>query len=308
MNRPPAPIASLLSPAYWPTWLLVALIWLLAHLPYRRALAAGSLIGDQIRKRGSRRRRIAAINLELCFPERTPDERERLLRESFRAFGIGIIETGISWWLPERRVNPLIAEVEGIEHLRDALAGGRGVIVLTAHFTTTEIGVRLLNTLVPIKAMYRVHENPVIDRAMQRGIERHLKGAIQRDDVRAMLRCLKQGEAVWYAPDQDYRRRNRVFVPFFGIPAAANPATARFADMCDALVIPYFPQRLPDGRGYRLTVMPPLEGFPSGDEAADTERVVRVIEEMVRRCPEQYLWTHRRFRARPDGEAGFYDR
>ncbi len=308
MKRPQPSFAPLLSPRYWMTWLLIGLVRTLAWLPYRHALAAGRLIGDQFRKRHTRRRRIAEVNLELCFPELSAAARERLLCESFRSFGIGVIETAISWWQPERRVRRLIAEVEGIEHLRAALASGRGVILLTAHFTTSELGARLLNDLVPVNAMYRVHENPVIDRAMRRSIDRYLKGAVQRDDVRTMLRCLKHGEAVWYAPDQDYRRRNRVFVPFFGVPAASNPATARFADMCNALVIPYFPQRLPGDRGYRLTVLPPLEDFPGGDELEDTARVIRVVEDMVRRCPEQYLWTHRRFRVRPDGQPGFYDR
>lgn len=307
MRRAELASAALASPRYWPTWLLIGLVWIIAHLPLRAALAIGGLIGDGLRKGVGRRARVAETNLRLCFPELSTEKRDRLLRESFRSFGIGVVETGMGWWLPERRIRGLIAEVEGLDHVRQALASGRGVILLTAHFTTTELGVRMLNSLVPIHPMYRVHENPVVSRAMVQSLDRHLKGSIERDDVRAMLRFLKKGEAVWYAPDQDYRRRNRVFVPFFGIDAASNPATGRFAAMTGALVIPYLPQRLPGGRGYRLTLLPPLDGFPGGDEIADTTRVNRVIEDMVRRCPEQYLWTHRRFRARPDGQPGVYD-
>jgi Kdo2-lipid IVA lauroyltransferase/acyltransferase len=299
--------AALLSPRYWPTWLLVGLAWLIVRLPLRAALAIGGFLGDQLRKRVSHRRRVAEVNLRLCFPELSAEERERLLRESFRSFGIGIIETGMAWWLPERRIGRLTAGVDGLEYLKNALESGRGVILLTAHFTMSELGARMLNSLVPIHPMYRVHENPVLSRVMLRSFDRHLKSSIERDDVRAMLRCLRNGEAVWYAPDQDYRRNNRVFVPFFGVDAASNPATGRFADMSNALVIPYFPQRLPGSQGYRLTLLPPLEDFPGGDDVEDTARVIRVIEEMVRRRPEQYLWTHRRFRARPDGQPGFYD-
>ncbi len=306
MRRAALPRSVPLSPRHWPTWLLVGLVWVVAHLPVRVAHATGAFAGRLIRRFGPRRARIAGTNLRLCFPELRADERERLLRASFRSFGIGVVETAMGWWLSERRIRALITGVDGLEHLERARAGGRGVILLTAHFTTSELGVRMLNTLAPIHPMYRVHENRVISHVMLHSIDRHLDGSIERDDVRAMLRCLKDGEAVWYAPDQDYRRDNRVFVPFFGVEAASNPATGRFAAMTGALVIPYFPQRLPDG-GYRLTLLPPLEGFPAGDGVADTARINRVIEDMVRRCPEQYLWTHRRFRARPEGQPGVYD-
>lgn len=306
MKRTELSTSALLSPRHWPTWLLVGLVWILAHLPMRSAQAAGGFIGERVRGLAPHRARVAATNLRLCYPDLDEGARERLLRESLRSFGIGIIETAMAWWLSEDRIRALIAEVDGLDHLQQALASGRGVILLTAHFTTSELGARMLNTLTPIHPMYRVHENPVVSRVMLRSFDRHLKSSIERDDVRAMLRCLKHGEAVWYAPDQDYRRDNRVFVPFFGIDAASNPATGRFAAMTGALVIPYFPQRLPAG-GYRLTLLPPLEGFPSGDETADAARINRVIEDMVRRCPEQYLWTHRRFRARPEGQPGVYD-
>lgn len=307
MKRADLNTSALWSPRYWPTWLLIGFAWSIAHLPAKVALAFGGFVGNRLRSRARHRQRYVETNLRLCFPELSSAERERLMHESFRSLGIGVIETGMAWWLPERRIRKLIADVEGLEHLEEALRSGRGVILLTAHFTTAELGARMLNSLVPIHPMYRVHENPVLSRVMLSSFDRHLKSSIERDDVRAMLRCLKDGEAVWYAPDQDFRRGNRVFVPFFGIDAASNPATGRFAAMTKALVIPYFPQRLPGGRGYRLTLLPPLEDFPGGDEAGDTARLNRIIEDMVRRCPEQYLWTHRRFRTRPDGQPGFYD-
>lgn len=301
--------AALLAPRHWGSWLLVGLAWLLAHLPYRVAIAAGFRIGDLIRRRTARREHITAVNLRLCYPALSASEREQLNRDSFRSLGAGVIETAMSWWLPDRRIRRLIAEVDGLEHLQRAQADGRGVILLTVHFTTAELGVRMLNLLAPpVHPMYRVHENPVLRHVMLRSFDRYLESSIARDDVRAMLRCLKAGEAVWYAPDQDYRRRNRVFVPFFGVQAGANPATGRFADMGNALVIPYFPQRLPGNRGYRLTLLPPLENFPGDDEMEDTARIYRIIEDIVRRQPDQYLWSHRRFRSRPEGEPDYYEK
>ncbi len=306
MTAPPFP-PRLLSPRHWPAWLLLGLAWITVQLPYRAVLAAGALLGALFRHLSPRRRRVADINLRLCYPGLDAGARARLLRAHFRALGIGLLETAMAWWLPERRLRPLIAEVVGLRHLQESLAGGHGVILLSSHFTTTEMGVRLLDLLVPINPMYRRHENAVVDDIMHRSFGAYFETVIPRDDVRGMLRCLRQGRAVWYAPDQNYGRRGHVFAPFFGIPAASNPATGRFAQMGKAAVIPYFASRLPGARGYRLTLLPPLSGFPSGDEVADTARVNAIVEAEVRTIPEQYLWVHRRFKTRPPGESGFYD-
>lgn len=305
MTAPPFP-PRLLLPRYWPVWALLGIAWLIVQLPYRAVLAVGAVLGEAFLRVSARRRRIADTNLRLCYPALTPAERARLLRAHFRALGIGLLETAMAWWLPEACLRRLIAAVDGLPHLQEALAAGRGVILLSSHFTTTEMGVRLLNLLAPINPMYRRHENAAVDDIMHRCFGAYFETVIPRDDVRGMLRCLRGGRAVWYAPDQNYGRRGRVFAPFFGVAAATNPATGRFAQMGNAVVIPYFARRLPRGRGYRLTLLPPLDGFPSGDEAADTVRINAVIEAEVRQSPEQYLWVHRRFKTRPPGEPGVY--
>jgi KDO2-lipid IV(A) lauroyltransferase len=297
----------LLLPRYWPAWMLLGAGWLIVRLPYRAVLAVGAVLGGLSLCVSARRRRIADINLRLCYPGLAPAQRVRLLRDHFHALGIGMLETAMAWWLPDERVRRLIAEVDGLPYLQEALAGGRGAILLNGHFTTIEMGTRLLNLLVPINPMYRRHENAAVDHVMHRGGGSRYPSVIPRDDVRAMLRCLRSGRAVWYAPDQNYGRRGRVFAPFFGIPAATNPATGRFAQIAAAVVIPFFAYRLPRGRGYRLVLQPPLAGFPGGDEVADAARVNAVVEEEVRQAPEQYLWVHRRFKTRPPGEPDLYD-
>ncbi|MCC6208707.1 MAG: LpxL/LpxP family Kdo(2)-lipid IV(A) lauroyl/palmitoleoyl acyltransferase [Gammaproteobacteria bacterium] len=306
MTAPPFP-PRLLLPRHWPTWLLLGLAWITVQLPYRFVLAAGGLLGTLFRHLSPRRRRVADTNLRLCYPELDAEARARLLRDHFLALGIGLLETAMAWWLPERRLRPLIAEVEGLPYLQESLDGGHGVILLSSHFTTTEMGVRLLDFLAPINPMYRRHENAVVDDVLHRSFGARFETVIPRDDVRGMLRVLRQGRAVWYAPDQNYGRRGHVFAPFFGIPAASNPATGRFAQMGKAVVIPYFACRLSGARGYRLTLLPPLTGFPGGDEVADTARINAIVEAEVREIPEQYLWVHRRFKTRPPGESGFYD-
>jgi Kdo2-lipid IVA lauroyltransferase/acyltransferase len=296
-----------LAPRYWPNWLGVGLIWSLTRLPYTWQIGIGRLLGRAFRLAAKRRNNTVRINLALCFPEKSEAEREALLRRHYECLGIALMETAMSWWMPDRRLAPL-AHIEGLEHLEQALEQGKGAILMGAHFTNLEIGARLLNMRVPFYVVYRHLDNPLLNEVMRRSREAHVKKAIHRSDIRSMLRSIRQGKAVWYAADQNYSGRNFVFAPFFGIPAATNSATARLARTSGAPVIPFFQIRLPGGAGYRLIVQPPLEDFPSGDIEADTLRINEVIEAQVRMAPEQYLWVHRRFKTRPPGEPDLYRR
>ena len=149
-------------------------------------------------------------------------------------------------------------------------------------------------------------KHPLFDYVQRRGREQRLLGVIGRDDVRGMLKLLRAGGVVWYAPDQDYGAQRSVFVPLFGVPAATVTATSKFARMGRAQVIPFTQQRLPDGQGYRLVIHPPLADFPTDSEEADCLRVNQWIEQAISQCPEQYLWAHRRFKTRPEGEPKLY--
>ena len=253
------------------------------------------------------RRRIAQRNLELCFPDLSDAERDRLLKENFASNGIALFEMAMSWWWPQARLQRL-AHIEGLEHLRQAQAEGQGVILMALHFTTLEIGAALLGQRHTIDGMYREHKNPVFDFVQRRGRERHNRdaSAIEREDVRAMLKVLRAGRAIWYAPDQDYGRKQSLFVPLFGIQAATVTATTKFARLGRARVVPFTQERLADGSGYRLVIHPPLEDFPGESDEADCLRLNRWIEEVVSLNPEQYLWAHRRFKTRPEGEPSLY--
>ena len=179
--------------------------------------------------------------------------------------------------------------------LQQAQAQGQGVILMAVHFTTLEIGAALLGQVHTIDGMYREHGNPVFDFVQRRGRERHNLDAtaIEREDVRAMIKVLRAGRAIWYAPDQDYGRRQSIFVPLFGIPAATVTATTKFARLGRARVIPFTQERLADGSGYRLVIHLPLENFPGESEEADCLRINQWIEQAVAQCPEQYLWSPR---------------
>ena len=307
MSRKPARPFSLsfVCPRFWGTWLLLVFLRLGATLPYRWQLGLGASLGRALYRVLPTRRKVASVNLSLCLPDQTSGQRQALLQASFESLGVAFLEVAMAWWAPDRRLRPL-AEVEGLEHLQAALAQGRGAILLSAHFTTLEIGGRLLRLHHPFRPIYRPTKNPLWDWVMLRSRQRHVELAIDRRDVRGILRALRANEAVWYAPDQDYGREHSVFAPFFGVPAATITATSRLAAISSAPVVPFFQHRLAEGRGYRLRIEPALTGFPSQDPIADAERINRLVEARVREHPEQYLWSHRRFKTRPAGLKGVY--
>jgi len=275
-----------------------------ARIPWPMQRGLGRAVGWVLRKTLRSRADVAARNLALCLPEMTPLEREALLREHFAALGIGIFEFARAWWgsiAPMRHG----LQLEGLEHLQAARAGGRGVIVVSGHFTTLEVCGRLLCHHVPLAGMYRPYANAAMEWAVLRGRLRYAAAMFTKQDVRGAVRHLKRGGMLWYAPDQDPSRGDSVYVPFFGQPAHSLTSTHQLARMSGAAVVLFEHLRRDDG-GYTLRLLPALDGFPSSDATADTARIMAGIESMVRQAPAQYLWIHRRFKRRPPGMADPY--
>ena len=297
--------AYFLHPRFWSLWLGLGLLWLVTLLPYRVLLRLGRGLGALMYRLARSRRQIVELNLQLCFPHMSDSERRRLVKENFASTGMTFFEMAISWWWPAERLRRL-GRLEGLEHLQQAEAAGQGVILMALHFTTLEMGGGLLGLQRGMYGMYRPHKNPLFDYVQRRGREQRLLGVIGRDDVRGMLKALRAGGVVWYAPDQDYGAQRSVFVPLFGVPAATVTATSKFARLGKARVIPFTQERLPDGQGYRVVVHPPLADFPGDSEEADCLRINQWVEQAISACPEQYLWAHRRFKTRPPGEAKLY--
>jgi KDO2-lipid IV(A) lauroyltransferase len=167
---------------------------------------------------------------------------------------------------------------------------------MSAHFTTLEMGAAAALITLPSAVMYQVPSNPLIAELSLRGRRNVTDWDISSDNVRELLRALAANRAVWYAPDQREEGRAMAIVPFFGVPAATNIATSRIARISGARVLPYFPERLPDGSGYLMRIGAALDDFPSGNPLEDAARFHALIEEHVRRVPEQYLWTYKRFK------------
>ncbi|RMT81546.1 lipid A biosynthesis lauroyl acyltransferase [Pseudomonas viridiflava] len=299
--------ARFLHPRFWPLWLGLGLLWLIVQLPFRVLLVIGRLLGAVMYRVATDRKYIASRNLELCFPHLSAAERKRLLKENFASTGIAFFEMAMSWWWTKQRLAKL-AHIEGLEHLQNAQQKGEGVILMALHFTTLEIGAALLGQQHTIDGMYREHRNALFDFVQRRGRERHNLDslAVEREDVRGMLKLLRAGRAIWYAPDQDYGAKQSVFVPLFGIQAATVTATSKFAKLGRAQVVPFTQQRLADGSGYRLVIHPPMQHFPGESDEADCLRINQWVERAITQCPSQYLWAHRRFKSRPAGEPKLY--
>ena len=279
---------------------------LLARLPWALQRGLGRMLGALLRATLHGRRRVAARNLALCFPELDDAARAQLLREHFAALGTGVFEFARAWWgsIAALRRDLLI---EGLEHLQAARAGGRGVIVVSGHFTTLEVCGRLLcDAGVPLAGMYRPHAEPAMEWAVKRGRLRYAAAMFTKNELRPAVKHLKQGGLLWYAPDQDPSRGDSVYVPFFGRPAHSLTSTHQLARLSGAAVLAFAHARRADG-GYTLRVMPAFEEFPSQDATADTAQVMGAIETMVRAAPAQYLWIHRRFKRQPDGTSPYAD-
>ena len=292
---------NLWAPRYWPSWLLLALARVLSGLPYRLQMIIGRRLGDLAYRLVPSRRRVADINLRLCYPALDRAARRRLLHAHFQSVGMGALETGICWWGGRAKVERL-THVEGVEHLEAAAMRGRGIILLSAHFTSLELGARMIQKYMrelgfDTTAMYKPPADPVIRHVMQRRRERHIGGASIADhDIVALLEALRRGDAVLYAADQKAGSRLGVTVDFFGQPARTHVAISRMAQMTKASVVPVFALRRADGRGYRLIVQPALTDFPGEDEAEDARRINQLIESMVAEDPAQYFWLHQRFK------------
>lgn len=246
-----------------------------------------------------RERRIARRNLEICFPELPANAREALLDRHFESVGLSIVEMAIGWYSPLSKLRHIV-EVRGREHLEAALRRGRGVMLISAHFTPLEVGVAILEDLeATISCMYRPQRNPMMDVMIRRGRSRFAATQIPRDDVRTLIRRLREKDVVIYMPDQTYLGNQSALIPFFGEPAVTNIAVSKLARITDAAVLTYFFRRRDDDSGYVVEIGAPLEDFPTDDAVRDTARLVTLLEAYIRRAPDQYLWLYKKFKRRP---------
>jgi KDO2-lipid IV(A) lauroyltransferase len=286
-------------------WCIFGGLRLVSLLPYRVELSIGRLLGRLLFLVSGSRRKVIDINLARCFPEKSIDERNRIKSECYKNMGISLIEMAMCWWWSADKLKSLV-EIEGREHLDAVLEDGRGAILLTGHYTSLEIGGRLLALFMPLQGMYRTQRNEMFDSYLYTRRHSYLANIVSRKKTLQLIKGIKNKVPTWYAPDQDFRRERNVFAPFMGVTTATISASSRLAQSTNAAMLPYYPERKKDGTGYILRIDAPLQDFPSGDEFEDASAINRSIEKYVREFPENYMWIHQRFKTRPPGEAPFY--
>ena len=286
--------------------LVLGLSWLLHWLPLPLLAWLARGLGNLLYLIGRSRRRVALKNLSLCFPELSAQQQRRIARDHFRSFSQVVLEQGLLWWASDRRFNRLI-RLRGMDHWRAVET--RPIICLAPHFAGLDwAGVRL-SAERPIASVYSRQNSELLNRMLLKGRNRfnHALLFSRQEGLRGVVKALRQGASFYYLPDLDFGRRDALFVPFFGVPAATVTGLSRIAKLTNAVVLPVIARQLPGGRGYEVTIYPAWGDFPTDDVAADTRRMNAFIEERIKEMPEQYLWTHKRFKTRPQGAASFYD-
>lgn len=286
------------SPKHWPYLALIGVARLVCLLPVRCWLGLGRGIGHVGYRLAKRRRRIAEINIRLCFPDLDEPEREDLVRQTFLSVGMLAMEMAYCWSRPIEILAPRM-EIHGLDVLREAQAEGRGILLVGGHYLTLDLGAALLSTHVDLDAVYRLNKNPAIEHLMLKGRKRFCGRVIERNDIRRAIRSLRDCRLLWYAPDQDYGIRHSVFAPFFG-QTAATIATSRLVRLTGARPILFSHFRDPENGTWSLYLQR-IHNYPTGDHEADAEHLNSLIEAEIRKHPEQYLWLHRRFKTRPEG-------
>lgn len=294
-----------LAPRYWTMWFFLAVMRLLACLPFRPMLLVGAGLGWLFRVAVAKRRQVTATNLALCFPELSAAQRAQLLKANYRSAGIGIIETAWAWFASDRRIKKLLH----INNLNDGVLTNKknGLLIMACHYTHIELGIRMLSFITPLNIMYRPQNNLLFEWALQKARSRYVQKGIVRQDVRGLIRSLQNNEVVCYTIDQDVGREGSVFAPFFGVAANTVTGMSRFMRKThSAAATGFFYHRDEKQQKYILNYYPALDNFPSDDDVADASRINALLEKAIRQHPEQYMWQHRRFKTRPPGEPRIY--
>jgi len=282
------------APRFWPTWLGIGFFWLLSRLPFRLVMRCGRTLGALMYLCLRSRRRISLTNLALAYPEMPTRERTHLARNAFAHLGMATAETAWIWYRSTQGMAQM--DFEGSDYVDAALASGKGVILLQAHFTVLELCGAIVGARWPVNAVYDNPKNPLFAEYLLHQRSRHVVRMIENKSIRDMVRSLRRGEIVWYSPDQSVAiEHGGIATRYFGQPALSTTGTARIVTLTGAAVIPFIPTRHDNGARYTFAFGAPLN-FDFSDAEKATQQVNDVLESAVRLQPEQYLWAHKRFK------------
>lgn len=296
---------SLANPIYWPAWLGLGILWLVTRLPHRWQIHIGQGLGKLLYFLPTKLGTITEQNIQICFPEMSTKDRKALAKKSMASVGVGLVEAAMAWWLPDDKLNYLV-DIHGLEYVEQSFAKGKGIILLGPHYTCLEIIGRLLGMKYAFAVMYRPHKKPFISFIHKQFREKHYVNYIPSHRIRQLLRALNDNMAIWYAYDIDGGPKRSVFAPFFGVQTASLTSVSRLVKLSDAAIVPISFYRRDNDFRYEVFLSAPLENFPTDDPVADATRLNEILENAIRKHPDQYVWQYKRFKTRPPGEKRFY--
>lgn len=298
---------SFLHPKYWGIWLGIGLLKLMSFLPYKQKFSVGKGLGKLMYTLAGKRRRIALANIAIAFPEKSAQEHTQLCKQHFASLGMSFAEMAIVWYGDHKgnhknAFERSLVNFTGRENLEAALQSNHGVLILAPHFTTLEVTGLFVSFLTNYHAVYRPHNNALMDYLIAKGRSIQFDNGdtvepVSNSNTRQMLKVLKAGGAMTFLPDQKYTAKGHIKVPLFNREAPSNPATSKIAKLTKCLVVPTFTRRTEDIHGihYEVEFLSPLENFPNSDEYQDTLRLHQLYEHAILKAPEQYLWVHNRW-------------
>ena len=272
-------------------------------LPFSTQVFLGKIIGKFLYPIMPELRKVAYTNISNCFPEKRQSQVTTMIKRNFEALGISFFETANAYYASDNKIKKALT-IENEYFFTDALKKEGGIILLCSHFMPLMLGSRALLIKHKIANVYRPQNNKLFDQIMVNGYQKNGAVMIKNTDTRSIVKALSNSLPIWYAPDQDLGINNSIFAPLFGIQAATASATARLAKNNNTQVIPY--SFIRTDQGYKMTFQEPLDNYPSGDLLNDAKRTNQILEKQILKNPEQYLWIHRRFKTRPEGESGLY--
>jgi len=300
-------LKTFLHPRYWYAWPVLALMLVMSWMPSRVLWVLGSSLGSIASWFPSSNRRYAERNIELCFPDLTTPERRLLMKRHFRLTGYALVSLSVAWFAPRWRVKQFIT-VRDCHYLDSLYASGKQIILFAPHFIGLDTGAaRLAADGYNWVSMYRKSRDPLLEYLFLRRCRFGGTVVERMESLKLIIRAIREGKLFYYLPDQDMGERASVFVPFFGRPAATVTILSRLAKTTNAAVLPCITRILPHGRGFEVKLYPPLGNFPTSDPVADTARMNQEIERWVHEMPEQYMWSYRRFKTRPNNEPSLYE-
>mgnify|MGYP006086104023 FL=1 len=293
-----------IHPKFYPTWILILLMRIAVFIPFQFQVILGKAIGKLIYPFMKKLRETAYSNISNCFPEKKQPQVTLLVKQHFDAIGISLFETANAYYGSDRKIKKLLS-INNKHFFSDALKDEGGIILLCSHFMPLMLGSRALLLENTIANVYRPQNNKLFDKVMVKGYTKNGAVMIKSKDTRSILKAIKNSLPIWYAPDQDLGINNSVFAPLFGIETATASATARLAKNNNTRVIPY--SFIRTKHGYEMSFDKPIKNYPSNDPIKDATTTNRILENQIIKAPEQYLWIHRRFKTRPNGQENFYN-